>query len=83
MTEKAAALSYTEDMPAPIIVASGSGGLAERIVRIARENGVAIVNDGMLADTLLTLEVGTLIPESLYAVIAEILVFVRGLGGRK
>ena len=83
MTEKAAALSYTEDLPAPIIVASGSGALAERIVRIARENGVAIVADDKLAETLCALEVGTLIPESLYAVIAEILVFTCGLGGRK
>ncbi len=83
MKEKAAALSYTEDMPAPIVVASGSGALAETIIRIARENGVAIVSDQKLADALLTLEVGTLIPESLYAVIAEMLVFVRGLGGRR
>lgn len=83
MREKAAALSYTEDMPAPIVVASGSGALAETIMRIARENGVAIVQDPELTDALLTLEVGTLIPESLYAVIAEILVFVRGLGGRR
>jgi len=78
--EKAAALRYSEDLPAPLVIASGRGELAAAIKRIARENGVALVEDRELADTLLTLDLGSLIPESLYAVIAEILVFVRNLG---
>ena len=78
--EKAAALHYGEELAAPIVVASGRGALAAAIRRIAEENGVAIVEDPALADSLLTLEVGTLIPESLYAVIAEILVFVGKIG---
>ncbi len=77
--EKAAALRYSDDLPAPLIVASGKGELAAAIKRIARENGVALVEDRDLAETLLTLDAGQLIPESLYAVIAEILVFVRNL----
>jgi flagellar biosynthesis protein len=77
---KAAALMYGEELPAPIVVASGRGALAEAIRRIAEENGVAIVEDPGLADTLLTLEIGALIPEELYAVVAEILVFVGALG---
>lgn len=82
-THKAAALRYTEELPAPIVLASGKGALAESIKRIAKENGVALVEDPELADALLTLEVGSLIPESLYAVIAEILVFVGNLGMKR
>ncbi len=81
--ERAAALRYSADLPAPMIIASGRGALAAAIKRIAKENGVALVEDPELADTLLTLDVGSLIPESLYAVIAEILVFVWNLDDQK
>lgn len=77
--EKAVALRYSEDLPAPIVVAAGRGVLAEVIKRIARESGVTLVADSQLVDSLLALEVGSLIPEELYQVIAEILVFVRDL----
>jgi flagellar biosynthesis protein len=77
--DTAIALQYTEDLPAPIILASGRGRLAEAIVRIARESGVSIVADSNLADSLIELDVNTLIPESLYQVVAEVLVFVRNL----
>lgn len=78
--DTAIALQYNEDLPAPLVVASGRGRVAEEIVRIARENGVSIVADPALADSLMELDINTLIPESLYEVIAGLLVFVRDLG---
>ena len=78
-SDRAVALHYTEDLPAPLVVASGRGALAEAILRIARESGVPVVADAPLLESLLELDVNTLIPESLYGVIAELLVFVRGL----
>jgi flagellar biosynthesis protein len=77
--DTAVALHYNEDLPAPIVLASGRGALAEAITRIARENGVPLVADRDLAASLIELDVNTLIPESLYEVIAHLLVFVRGL----
>ena len=77
--DTAVALQYSEDLPAPIVLASGRGPLAEAITRIARENGVPLVADAELAESLIQLDVNALIPESLYGVIAELLVFVRGL----
>ena len=77
--DKAVALHYTEELPAPLVVAAGRGELAEVIKRIARESGVTLVADTQLVDSLLTLEVGSLIPEELYQAVAEILVFVRDL----
>jgi len=53
--------------------------MAEAIVRIAQENGITLLSDPSLADSLIPLDVNSFIPESLYEVIAEILVFVRGL----
>ena len=77
--DTAVALHYNEDLPAPIVLASGRGELAKPIARIARENGVPLVADPELAASLIELDVNTLIPESLYEVIASLLVFVRGL----
>ncbi len=77
--DTAVALHYNEDLPAPIVLASGKGALARAITRIARENGVPLVADPDLASSLIELDVNTLIPESLYEVIANILVFVRSL----
>ena len=73
------AIQYTEELPAPIVLASGRGRMAEAIVRIARESGITLIADPDLADALIPLDVNSLIPESLYEVIAAILVFVRGL----
>ena len=77
--DTAIALQYTEELPAPIVLASGRGRMAEAIMKIARESGVTIVADPDLADSLIQLDVNTLIPEGLYQVIAELLVFVRNL----
>ena len=77
--DTAVALSYNENLPAPLVVARGRGRLAEAIVAIARANGVTLVEDPLLADSLAVLDVNTFIPESLYEVVAELLAFVRGL----
>ncbi|HVO38965.1 MAG TPA: EscU/YscU/HrcU family type III secretion system export apparatus switch protein [Spirochaetia bacterium] len=81
-TDKAVALRYTEELPAPVVLASGRGKMAEAIARIARDSGVTIVADPDLADALIPLDVNSLIPESLYEVIAALLVYVRSLGTR-
>ena len=77
--EKAVAVHYSEELPAPIIVAKGKGELARRIRRIAEQHGVYLLARPELADALVELEVGSLIPEEFYRIIAEILVFVRSV----
>jgi len=77
--DTAIALQYNETLPAPLVVAAGRGAVAQAIMRVARESGVPLVADTALAASLIELDVNTLIPESLYQVIAELLVFVRDL----
>ncbi len=77
--DTAVALHYNEDLPAPMVVASGRGAVAEAITRIARESGVPLVADPDLASSLIELDVNSLIPENLYPVVATLLVFVSGL----
>ena len=77
--DKAVAIKYAPDLPAPFILATGKGKLASVIANIAAENGIEIINMPELADNLIELEAGSLIPEEYYEIIAELLIFVRDL----
>lgn len=69
----AAALKYNPDSNyAPIVVASGMGEVAKRIVGIADENGVPIYRDDSAAALLVMLNAGEHIPPELYKVVAAI-----------
>ncbi len=74
-THLACALRYDEKEgdAAPVVLASGEGDLAARIIQAAREAAVPVVRDVPLARALVELEVGAAIPEELYEAVAEIL----------
>ena len=74
-THLACALRYDEKDgdAAPVVVASGRGELAARIVQAAEAYGVPVLRDVPLARALIELEVGDVIPEALYEAVAEIL----------
>lgn len=74
--QSAVALRYDRRLPAPLLVAKGRGELAERLVRIAEDHDVPIVDRGRLVDDLYVVEAGDFIPEPLYEAVAEILAFV-------
>lgn len=73
MNKKAVALKYDENRnAAPVIVASGMGYLAEKIVEVANDNGVPVYEDNSLATVLTQLNLGSEIPEELYQAIVDI-----------
>lgn len=72
----AVALGYTPGDEAPRIIAAGKGELAQRIIEKAKEADIPLHKDEKLAGTLSKLDIGDTIPPELYAVVAEILVFV-------
>ena len=73
----AAALSYTCGEIAPRLVASGKGREAERIVSLAREAGIEIVEDPALAALLdVRINAGDFIPAWCWEAAAKILAFV-------
>lgn len=74
-SKKAVALQYGPGDSAPVIVASGLGYLAEKIVETASEHGVPIYEDNSLATILSQLQLGQEIPENLYQAIVEIYVY--------
>ena len=76
-THFAVALEYRDDMAAPTVVAKGQNLLAQQIKEIARWDGIPIVENPPLAQSLYrTVEVGQVIPEKLYAAVAEILAYI-------
>jgi len=77
--KRAVALRYRSSEAAPRIVAKGADRIAEMILQIAREHGIHIENDPLLAQTLMGFEVGDYIPEEIYEVVAQILAFVYKL----
>jgi flagellar biosynthesis protein len=77
----AAALRYGKDAgaQAPVVVAAGQGHVADAILAAAREAGVPIREDALLAEALAALELGGEVPPELYQAVAETLVWAYGL----
>ena len=75
-THYAIAIEYSQDMDAPIVLAKGRNLIAEQIKKLARWEGIPIVENKPLAQSLYrTVEVGQSIPPQLYTAVAEILAF--------
>ena len=75
-TKKAIALSYQPSDPAPKIIASGQGRIAEKIIETAHESNVPVHKDAKLTESLSRFDIGEYIPPDLYEVVAQVLVFV-------
>ncbi len=71
---RAIAVRYARDEhPAPRVTAAGAGPVAERILEIARAEGIPLREDPDLVAALAALDLGAAIPPELYEVIAEVL----------
>jgi len=76
-THYAVALKYEEGSMAPMVVAKGMDNIAQQIKKIARENGVHVVQNPPLARSLYAeVELDQPIPEELFAAVAEVLAYV-------
>lgn len=72
-TSIAVALHYDEDDGAPMVVASGRGAVADRIIETAQAAGVAIDENPMLASALETVPLDEAIPQELYEAVAQVI----------
>lgn len=77
----AVAVEYdTENEPAPKIVTMGKGAVADMIMKVAQENGIPIMRNVTLAQTLFEKgKISDYIPEETYQAVAEILRWLEGL----
>ncbi|MCZ8315442.1 EscU/YscU/HrcU family type III secretion system export apparatus switch protein [Phreatobacter sp.] len=67
---------------APRVIASGRGLVAEKIIETARQHGVAIEGNPILAEALAGVAVDDHIPEELYRAVAEVIGFVLRAAGK-
>lgn len=79
MKKKAVSLRYPENADAPFISACAQGLLAEKMIKIAQQNDIPIVQDEILTNVLLNSNPGDLIPEETYSVVANIFAFILKL----
>lgn len=82
-THLAIAIEYHEGMNAPRVLAKGALRVAEKIVAIAREHNIPVVQNIPLARAMYkTIEVDQEISADLYLAMAEVLAYVYRLRGR-
>lgn len=75
--KNAVALSYDQNKDAvPIVVASGTGYVAEQIIELADQADIPVYKDETAAGLLSQLELGEEIPYELYQVVAEIFSYI-------
>ena len=82
-THLAVAIEYQEGMKAPKLLAKGPFRVAERIVKIAKENRIPVIQNIPLARAIYkTVEIGQEISPDLYLAMAEVLAYVYKLRGK-
>lgn len=77
--KKAAAIQYEAGDSAPKVVAKGAGIVADKILEAGEANDIPVYEDEALMEQLSKIDIGEHIPQELYKVVAEILVFVTDL----
>ncbi|MEL7526186.1 MAG: EscU/YscU/HrcU family type III secretion system export apparatus switch protein [Pseudomonadota bacterium] len=75
----AVALRY-ENEGAPVVTAKGGGSVAEQIEKLAREAGVPIEQNPMMAEALSQIEIDQEIPVELYQAVAVLIGFIMRTG---
>ena len=83
-TELAIAIAYDpKTMKAPVVAAKGAGLMAQRIRRIALENGIPIIERKPLAQALYKhVDINQPIPEKFYQAVGEVVRYVYELKGK-
>ena len=72
----AVALRYERERKTPVVVAKGTGLVADEILKRARDAGVFVHSSRELIDLLMKVDLDARIPPSLYVAVAEVLAWV-------
>lgn len=83
-THIAVVLKYSDNLPAPQLIAMGADSVAENIKKLAREHNIPIVENKPLARTIFkTMKIGQVIPRDIFVAVAEVLSYVYRLRRKK
>ena len=72
----------TAERAVPQILAAGRGKIAEQILQLAYENGLAVREDSDLAEMLAKIEIDSPIPSEAFGAVAEILSYIYRANGK-
>ena len=73
----AVALGYDQNKDnAPVVLAKGAGDIAQKIIKLAEENGIEIRQDADLLQILKAVDINEEIPIESFAAVAEIISYV-------
>ena len=72
----AVALKYPLNAQAPLIAAKERGRLAKRMIEIAEENEIPVIEDDILENVLSIQDVGQCIPEETWEAVASIFAYI-------
>ena len=75
----AVSLKYPENADAPFISAKESGILAKKMIEIAQENNIPVVENDIAENVLSMRQIGECIPESNWETIAGIFAFIKNM----
>ena len=79
LMRRAVALRYWAGLPAPFLAAKAEGRAADRLVAIAAEAGVPLVEDAPLAQAVYPLDIGDYVPEECFEIVARVFAFVKSI----
>lgn len=80
----ATALKYnSKEQVAPKVIAKGVGYVADAILSKGQEHDIPVYKDKKLSQQLYNLSIGEEIPEELYELVAEVLIFIARLDGQR
>jgi len=80
-TPLAIALQYDGER-APRVTARGRDHIAEQIIELAKQHGIPMQENEVLASMLAHVELGEEIPEALYLAVAQVIAFAYHLSGK-
>ncbi|MEF9951322.1 MAG: EscU/YscU/HrcU family type III secretion system export apparatus switch protein [Clostridium sp.] len=79
MRKKAAAIKYEKGLSAPIVTAMGFGEVAQKIIDVATDSNIPIVENTDIVDNLTPESIGDNIPNELYEIVAELLAYIYSI----
>ena len=79
----AVALSYPKGADAPFITAKEHGFLARRMLALAEENDIPVVEDEVLANVLSLKDIGTCIPVQTWEAVSRIFALIIDMEKKK
>ncbi len=83
--KKAVALEYKPktSYDAPVVKAKGQGYVAQRIIALALEKDVPVIQDADMVEMLSALDVGTEIPPEAFVAVAQIIRYIYDSSGQE